>query len=125
MKRFLGLLKYLIPYKGKVVQNIIFNVLGAFFTLFSFAMVMPFLGVLFENQALVTEPMEFELSTDYFLHTLNYYMSKIMMNSGCSRCPDPGKYSGGGFQFFEKRFHLSGKSCTCTHPGLCGEGHAE
>ena len=84
MKRFLGLLQYLIPYKGKVVQNIIFNVLGAFFTLFSFAMVMPFLGILFENQPLVTEAAEFKLSTDYFLHTLNYYMSKIMMSRGAA-----------------------------------------
>lgn len=82
MKRFFKLLKYLIPYKGKVAQNIIFNVLGAFFTLFSFAMVIPFLKVLFENQAMVTEPAEFKLSMDYFLHTLNYYMSKMMVNRG-------------------------------------------
>ncbi len=84
MKRFIGLLKYLIPYKGKVAQNIIFNVLGAFFTLFSFAMVIPFLRVLFENQELVTEPADFELSTAYFLHTLNFYMSKIMLSRGTS-----------------------------------------
>ncbi len=84
MKRFLGLLKYLAPYKGKVIQNIVFNILGAFFTLFSFAMVMPFLGILFENQELVTEPAEFTLSTKYLLHTLNYYMSKIMLSKGAS-----------------------------------------
>ncbi|MDX2432576.1 MAG: hypothetical protein QNK35_16675, partial [Bacteroides sp.] len=84
MKRFLRLVKYLIPYKGKVAQNIIFNVLGAFFTLFSFAMVMPFLGVLFDNQEMVTDSMKFELSTEYFLHTLNFYMSKIMLSRGAS-----------------------------------------
>jgi subfamily B ATP-binding cassette protein MsbA len=82
MRRFLRLLIYLIPYKGRVVQNIIYNILGAFFTLFSFAMVIPFLRVLFENQSLVTEPADFQLSTDYFLHTLNYYMSKIMLDHG-------------------------------------------
>ncbi|MFO7671376.1 MAG: ABC transporter ATP-binding protein [Bacteroidales bacterium] len=82
MRRFLRLLIYLIPYKGRVAQNIIYNILGAFFTLFSFAMVIPFLRVLFENQTLVTEPADFQLSTDYFLHTLNYYMSKIMLDHG-------------------------------------------
>lgn len=84
MKRFLNLLRYLLPYKGKVTQNIIYNVLGAFFTLFSFAMVMPFLRVLFGNQDPVTEPAEFALTMDYFLHTLNYYMSKIMLNRGAA-----------------------------------------
>lgn len=84
MKRFIGLLKYLAPYKGKVIQNVVFNILGAFFTLFSFAMVMPFLGILFENQEPVTESMEFALSTKYLLHTLNFYMSKIMLSKGAS-----------------------------------------
>ena len=84
MKRIFKLLKYLYPYKGKVVQNVIFNVLGAFFTLFSFALVMPFLGILFDNQSMVSEAAEFEFSTDYLLHTLNYYMSKIMLNRGAT-----------------------------------------
>ena len=82
MNRFLRLLKYLLPYKWYVAQNILFNILGAFFALFSFAMVIPFLKVLFESQALVSDPMEFELSTTYFMHTLNYYMSKLMITSG-------------------------------------------
>ena len=82
MKRFFRLLNYLFPYKWYVVQNVVYNILGAFFALFSFAMVIPFLKVLFDNQDLVTEPMEFELSTDYFMHTLNYYMGKIMADQG-------------------------------------------
>jgi len=78
MNRFFRLLRYLLPYKWYVVQNVLFNILGAFFALFSFAMVIPFLRVLFDNQPLVTEPMEFRMSTEYFMHTLNYYMGKIM-----------------------------------------------
>jgi subfamily B ATP-binding cassette protein MsbA len=78
MKRFFKLLRYLLPYKWYVAQNVMYNILGAFFALFSFAMVIPFLRVLFDNQPLVTEPMEFKLSTDYFMHTLNFYMGKIM-----------------------------------------------
>ncbi|MDF1575205.1 MAG: ABC transporter ATP-binding protein [Bacteroidales bacterium] len=79
MKRFFRLLNYLVPYKWYVLQNVLYNILGAFFALFSFAMVIPFLRVLFSNQPLVTEPMEFHLSTEYLMHTLNYYIGKIML----------------------------------------------
>ena len=79
MKRFFKLLRYLFPYKWYVAQNVIYNILGAFFALFSFAMVIPFLRLLFNSQDIVMEPMEFELSTEYLMHTLNYYMAQIMI----------------------------------------------
>lgn len=82
MNRFFKLLRYLGPYKWHVVQNVLYNVLGAFFALFSFAMIIPFLQVLFENQPLVTEPMEFSFKTKYFFHTLNYLLSKVMLTYG-------------------------------------------
>lgn len=78
MKRFFKLLRYLLPYKWYVVQNVLYNIIGAFFALFSFAMVIPFLRVIFEDQELVTAPMEFQLSTDYMMHTLNYYIGAFM-----------------------------------------------
>jgi len=81
MKRFFRLLRYLLPFKWFVAQNVVFNILGAFFALFSFAMVIPFLRVLFENQDMVLQPMAFEFSTDYFMHTINYYMSRMMEKS--------------------------------------------
>ena len=84
MKRFLRLLDYVLPYKWYVAQNVVYNVFGAFFGLFSYVMVIPFLRVLFGNQPMVTEPMEFALSTEYFAHTLNYYMGKIMFTHGDS-----------------------------------------
>jgi subfamily B ATP-binding cassette protein MsbA len=78
MKRFFRLLKYLLPYKWYVVQNVIYNILGAFFALFSFAMVIPFLKVIFNNQELVSERMDFELSSEYLMHTLNFYIGEIV-----------------------------------------------
>jgi ATP-binding cassette, subfamily B, bacterial MsbA len=81
MRRFLKLLNYLIPYKYLVGQNVLYNILGAFFGLFSFAMVVPFLRVLFE-EGTVGEPMEFQFSVDYLMHTLNYYMSVILERYG-------------------------------------------
>ena len=82
MKRFFRLLNYLVPYKWYVAQNVVYNIFGAFFALFSFAMVIPFLEVLFGNQEVVTEAMEFRLSTEYFMHTLNFYMGKIVQAHG-------------------------------------------
>ncbi|MCP4313617.1 MAG: ABC transporter ATP-binding protein [Bacteroidetes bacterium] len=82
MRRFLQLLRYLIPYKWLVGQNVIYNILGAFFGLFSFAMVVPFLRVLFEIQELVNDPIPFQLNVDYLMHMLNYYMSMIMAKHG-------------------------------------------
>lgn len=82
MNRFFKLFSYLAPYKWKVVQNVVYNVLGAFFALFSFAMIIPFLKVLFDNQNPVTEPMEFELTTKYFFHTINYYLTEVMNHYG-------------------------------------------
>jgi len=81
MRRFFKLFRYLLPYKRHVVQNIGYNILGAFFALFSFAMVIPFLRVLFENQPTAIPPMDFEFSTDYFMHTLNLFMARIMQNT--------------------------------------------
>jgi len=82
MHRFIKLLRYLAPYKWKVVQNVFYNVLGNFFALFSFMMVIPFLKVLFGNQTIVSEPMAFELSTKYFFHTINYFLSEVMFFHG-------------------------------------------
>lgn len=78
MKRFLRLLNYIVPYKWFVAQNFLYNILGAFFSLFSFVMVIPFLRVLFDNQTMVTEPMEFQLNAEYLMNTMNYYIGKIM-----------------------------------------------
>jgi len=82
MKRFLRLLRYVLPYKWYVSQNMIYNILGAFFGLFSYVMVIPFLRVLFGNQPLVSEPMDFALNIEYFEHTLNFYMGKMMLRHG-------------------------------------------
>lgn len=82
MRRFLRLLKYLIPYKWYVFQNVIYNILGAFFALFSFAMVVPFLRVLFGNQPADIVPMEFKLSTEYVMNQLYLYMEQIIDQHG-------------------------------------------
>ncbi len=55
MKRFLSIVGYIKPYWFFAVLNILFNVLSAFFALFSFVMAIPFLRILFNTQEMVYE----------------------------------------------------------------------
>lgn len=82
MSRFRRLLSFVLPYKWKVAQNVLYNLLQAFFALFSFAMIIPFLQVLFGLQEVVPEPMEFEPSAAYLRHTLNYQMGQMAERHG-------------------------------------------
>jgi len=80
MKKFFGLLKYLIPYKWHVVVNVISNVLAAIFSLFSLAMLIPFLQLLFGTVPLVEVEPEFTLSAKGMSNYLNYFLSSLIKN---------------------------------------------
>ena len=83
MKRFIYLLRrFLPPYKGWVVLNFVFNLLGAIFGAFSFFALSPVLGILFGTQAKVTEPMPFSLSFSAIKHNIFYYTSNIIEEGG-------------------------------------------
>ena len=76
MKRFVP------PYKGKVVMNIIYNILGALFGTFSFAMLIPALDILFKTKELVTEKVEWALTADSLTNNVNYYISSFISKHG-------------------------------------------
>ncbi|MEW5844829.1 MAG: ABC transporter ATP-binding protein [Bacteroidota bacterium] len=80
MKKFTGLLKYLYPYKWYVVLNVVSNVLAAIFSLFSLAMLIPFLQLLFGTVPLVEVKPEFVISAKGLAQYLNYYLSEIIKN---------------------------------------------
>jgi ATP-binding cassette, subfamily B, bacterial MsbA len=82
MKRFFQLLIYIKPYKTYAALNIIFNIFSAVFALFSFTLVIPFLGILFGTQPLVTEPKAFELNFEFLKHNFYYYISWLINNHG-------------------------------------------
>ena len=85
MKKFYKIFKFIFPYKRKVIGSIISNLLGAFFGLFSIAMLIPFLGILFGNAPLVEtrpEVTSFELSQINDL--LNYQISQLILLRGKS-----------------------------------------
>ena len=77
MKDFLKVLfPYILPYKIQALLNILFNILGSIFSLFSLAMLIPFLGILFETQELVTEKPIFEFTSDSILTNFYYLRPK-------------------------------------------------
>ena len=85
MSKFSNLLKvtrFVKPYWGKLVLSIAAATVGTLFSLFSFAMAMPFLKILFENQEMVADPKPFALKRDAILHNINYYISNIIADEG-------------------------------------------
>jgi subfamily B ATP-binding cassette protein MsbA len=82
MKKFKRVLAYIKPYWGLMGLNILFNVLTIVFSLFSFALLIPFLNLLFGIEELATAKPELALSTQALLDYLNYYISQIILNQG-------------------------------------------
>ena len=80
LKRIFG---YVLPYWVYLLLNVFFNLLTIFFSLFSFALLVPFLNLLFKTEAVevVAKP-EFSLSSDYLMGYLNYYMSNLIHDHG-------------------------------------------
>lgn len=80
---FTRVLTYVRPYWLDVVLNLVFNLVTILFSLFSFALVVPFLNLLFQTNAIeaVAKP-EFSLTSDYLLDYLNYFMSNLIIEEG-------------------------------------------
>ena len=83
MKDLIKLLRrFLPPYKGKVVFNFVFNLLAAIFGAFSFGLLSPVLGILFETKEYVRELMPFEFSAKVIENNLSYYITWIIEHYG-------------------------------------------
>lgn len=82
MKGFSSFLKYLVPYWAKGIVSVLLSLLSTTFSLFSFTMVIPFLGILFKTQPMVETPVEFEFTYKAVQHNFNYYVSNIINTDG-------------------------------------------
>ena len=82
-KTFSRVLTYVKPYWGSIVLNLVFNLMTIFFSLFSFALVGPFLTLLFKEGAVevVAKP-EFSFTSDYLMGYLNWFMSSLIASGG-------------------------------------------
>jgi len=84
MKRFLNIVGYIKPYWFFAVLNIVFNVLSAFFALFSFVMAIPFLRILFNTQEMITYAVPFAMNMEALQHNFNFFLSRIIMDRGAT-----------------------------------------
>ncbi|MCF8372798.1 MAG: ABC transporter ATP-binding protein/permease [Bacteroidales bacterium] len=82
MNRFIRLLRYILPYKFKVLGSFGLNLLSVLFGLVSISMIVPFLGILFETQELIMENVPLEFNMDSLLHNFNYFISQQIVTNG-------------------------------------------
>jgi subfamily B ATP-binding cassette protein MsbA len=83
MKTFFQIIKqYIYPYKGYVVLNLLFNLLGVVFSLLSLILIGPFLGVLFGETAVVSEPASLEFTRQSIQQNFNYVLSQMVEKQG-------------------------------------------
>lgn len=82
MSKFLSILKYLIPYWLTALLSVILNLLAAIFSVISFTMVIPFLGLLFSTQKFISNPVVFEFSVEAIRQNFNYYLGQIVTGKG-------------------------------------------
>ncbi len=76
------LIRFLPPYKGYVIMNVVFNILGAIFGAFQFATLAPVLGVLFGTQENVPKPEAWSFSVDSVIKNVLYLISNMIETSG-------------------------------------------
>ena len=82
MSRFYKIIRYVFPYWKNAVLNFFMILLSVIFGLGSFTLVIPFLGILFKNQPLVTTNIPLGFSVDSITHNFNYFISQQIINDG-------------------------------------------
>jgi ATP-binding cassette, subfamily B, bacterial MsbA len=76
------LLKYIAPYKLQAIKNVLFNILSAFFALFTYTMVAPFLKLLFEKVTEVQDPGEFVMTFNYIVAYVKFHFYTFIQVHG-------------------------------------------
>jgi ATP-binding cassette, subfamily B, bacterial MsbA len=82
VKDITKILRFIFPYWNLAALNVITNLLSAIFALFSVTMAIPFLGILFQNEPLVTSVPPFEMSAESVKLHFYYYISKVIIDYG-------------------------------------------
>jgi subfamily B ATP-binding cassette protein MsbA len=87
VKTYLRILRYAKPYLDFLPLYLLYTVLGIFFSIGNFALIIPLLNVLFDKtgKAQMSAPAhlpEFKLSLDYITHTFNYYFVHVINTYG-------------------------------------------
>jgi len=72
MKNIKTIWQYIRPYKGLAISNVAFNLLSAFFALFTYVLLVPFLNVLFDRVAVSADPGSFVVTTSLISDFVSY-----------------------------------------------------
>jgi len=82
MKNLAKIFRYLLPYWGLALLNILFNVLSVFFSLFSLTMVVPFLSLLFQvgDAQIPSVRPEMAMNKDVLMDTFYYYIGQVIQS---------------------------------------------
>ncbi len=83
MKTFFQIIRrYIYPYRGYVVLNVLFNLFGVIFSLLSLVLIGPFLRVLFGTAEIVTDPGTLEFTKESIIQNFNYLLSHLIEKQG-------------------------------------------
>ncbi len=82
MKKLYRVVSYIFPYWKHLSANLFFNLIAIIFSLFSLALLIPFLNLLFGINKLITVRPVLHLSAHSALDYLNYYISQIIIHQG-------------------------------------------
>jgi len=85
MKSLRILFQYLKPYKWLALKNILYNVLSAFFALFTFTLVIPFLQILFNRVEPAPDPGAFSFSAEWIKNYTSWLFSGSIEQYGPAR----------------------------------------
>lgn len=89
MKEFLQVLRRFVPpYKRYLVLSVIFNILSAILNVFSFATLIPMLGILFQTgsagHATALMPVTLSNLKDSLMNNMDYYVSQLIATTGAT-----------------------------------------
>ena len=88
MKNLIRIAKITLQFKRTLFLNLGFNILGMVFSIFSFAMIIPLLRIIFNSSNTVFEKTissysgDFNWSKDGLLNFINYYLAKYAISEG-------------------------------------------
>ena len=88
MKNLIRIAKITLQFKRTLFLNLGFNILGMVFSIFSFAMIIPLLRIIFNSSNAVFEKTissyhgDFTWTKDGLLNFINYYLAKHAISEG-------------------------------------------
>ena len=88
MKNLIRIAKITLQFKRTLFLNLGFNILGMVFSIFSFAMIIPLLRIIFNSSTAVFEKTissyngDFNWTKDGVLSFVNYYLAKYAISEG-------------------------------------------